>query len=63
MTTQPLKSVKTGEYFKRKLDAKTVYVRGGYDRATKTFECHDAEDINRTIFIKADKPVFVDFCY
>lgn len=58
-----IKSVKPGEYIKRKADAQTVYIKGAYDRATKSFECTDTNDINRQIYIKANKPVFVGFTY
>lgn len=58
-----IKSVAPGEYIKRKADAKTVYIKGAYDRATKSFECTDVEDINRHVYIKADKPVFIGFTY
>lgn len=58
-----IKSVKQGEYIKRKADAKTVFIKGAYDRATKSFECIDTEDMNRQVYIKADKPVFIGFTY
>jgi hypothetical protein len=58
-----IKSVKPGDYIKRKIDAQTVYIKGAYDRATKSFSCVDANDMNREIFIKSDKPVFVGFTY
>lgn len=58
-----IKSVKPGDYIKRKIDAQTVYVRGGYDRATKSFSCTDVNDMNREIFIKSDKSVFIGFTY
>ena len=58
-----IKSVKPGEYIKRKADAQTVYIKGAYDRASRSFSCVDADDINREIFIKADKPVFIGFTY
>ena len=58
-----IKSVKPGDYIKRKIDAQTVYIKGAYDRATKSFECTDTNNINRQIYIKADKPVFVGFTY
>lgn len=58
-----IKAVKPGDYIKRKHDAKTVYIKGGYIRALKGFECTDAEDINKTIVIKSDKLVFVGFTY
>lgn len=58
-----LKSVKSGDYVKRKADSKAVYVKGAYDRTTKSFELLDAEDISRSIYVKASKPVYVDFTY
>jgi hypothetical protein len=58
-----IKAAKPGEYIKRKADAQTVYIKGAYDRASRSFSCVDADDINREIFIKADKPVFIGFTY
>jgi hypothetical protein len=58
-----LKSVKPGDYVKRKADSKAVYIKGDYDRTTKSFELVDVEDINRVVYIKANKPVYVGFTY
>ena len=63
MQNVTIKSVKPGDYIKRKEDAKTVYIKGAYDRATKSFECADTDDMNRVIYIKSDKLVFVGFTY
>lgn len=63
MQTVTLKAVKTGDYIKRKADAKGIYIKGAYDRTTKSFSCIDVEDICREIFIKANKPVFIGFTY
>ena len=63
MQTINLKNVKPGEYIKRKADAKTVYIKGSYDRASKCFELQDTEDMNRCVYVKADKPVFIGFTY
>jgi len=63
MQQQAIRDIKAGEYFKRKADAKSVYVKGHYDRATKSFSAIDTEDTSREIFIKATKPVFVGFDY
>lgn len=55
---------KAGENFiKRKPDAKAVYVVNHYDKASKTFSCSDYDDMNKEIFIKADKTVFVGFTF
>lgn len=58
-----LKSLKKGELFKRKSAAKAIYQKGHYDRGSKTYCCSDVEDMNREIFIKGDKEVFVEFEY
>ena len=58
-----LKNVKPGDYVKRKADSKAVYIKGAYDRTTKSFELKDVEVINRCVYVKADKTVFVGFTY
>jgi small nuclear ribonucleoprotein (snRNP)-like protein len=63
MKQQTIKTIKKGEYIKRKPDAKAVYIRGEYCRISKAYSCIDADDMNREIFIKGDKIVFVGFTY
>ena len=58
-----LKSVKPGDFVKRKADSKAVYIKGAYDRTTKSFELIDTDDINKVVYIKADKLVYVGFTY
>ena len=58
-----LKNVKPGDYVKRKSDSKAVYIKGAYDKTTKSFELQDTEDMNRFVYIKADKLVYVGFTY
>ena len=58
-----LRNVKPNDFVKRKLDSKVVYRKGTYDRTTKSFELIDCDDVCRTIFVKADKPVVVGFTY
>jgi len=55
------KNIAKGELVKRKADAKTVYIRGDYDRATKTYSLIDYNDICREIFVKANKPLYIGF--
>jgi hypothetical protein len=59
----PLKDVPKGEYIRRKLDAKTTYVRGDFDRSTKTYSLSDCEDFCREIFLKGTTLVWVGFEY
>lgn len=61
MQTIEIRNTNKGEYIKRKADALTVYVRGEYDRATKSFCCYAFDDISKCIYIKANKPVFIGF--
>lgn len=63
MQTIALRHVKPGDYVKRKADAKSIYVKREYDKSTKSFCLVDVEDINRCIYVKADKPVVVGFTY
>jgi hypothetical protein len=58
-----IKYLPKGEYFKRKPDAKSIYVRGEYVREEKKYSCYDTEDINREIFLKGDTVVYVGFTY
>jgi len=58
-----LKNVKPGDFVKRKADSKAVYIKGAYDRTTKSFELQDTEDMNRFVYIKASKLVYVGFTY
>jgi len=63
MKTIALRNVIKGDYVKRKADSKAVYIKGDYDKTTKSFELIDVEDICRCIYVKADKPVVVGFTY
>lgn len=63
MESKALKDVKAGDYIKRKADAQTIYKKGAYDRSSKSYSCSDVDDMNREVFIKADKLVFVGFTY
>lgn len=59
-----LKELKKGDFFKLKdSDTATVYVRGEYDRSTKTYSCFKFEDVNDERFFKGSKKVFVGFTF
>jgi hypothetical protein len=58
-----LRKIKQGEVFKRKPDAKGLFVKGDYDRGTKSFSCSDYNDMNRELFIKSTKLVWLGFEY
>lgn len=63
MQNVKINQVKSGDYIMRTATAKTVYIRGDYDRASKSYECTDTNDMNRSIFIKSGKMVFIGFTY
>ena len=61
-----IKTIKKGEFFKREIKGQPterVYIRGDYDRATKTYNAYAFDDINAEIFIKADKYVYIGFTF
>ena len=63
MEKTAIKNLKKGEFIKRTETAKEVYIKGDYDRATKSFSCISYFDINKEIFIKANKEVFYGFTF
>ena len=63
MEKTAIKNLKKGEFIKRTETAQRVYIKGDYDRATKSFSCIAYDDINQEIFIKADKVVFYGFTF
>ena len=66
MKTTEIKNLKKGEFFKRLIKGQPterVYIKGDYDRATKTYSATAYDDINQEIFIKANKLVAYDFIF
>jgi hypothetical protein len=58
-----IKDAPRGEYIKRKADSKIIYIKGDYDRASRSYCCTDVNDICRSVYIKVDKQIFVGFDY
>lgn len=66
MEQKQIKELKKGEFFKRNIKgqpSEKIYIKGDYDRATKSYSATAYDDINQEIFIKANKYVFVDFTF
>lgn len=66
MEQTQIKNLKKGEFIKRAIKGKPseqVYIKGDYDRQTKSYSCIAYDDINKEIFIKADKIVFYGFTF
>jgi hypothetical protein len=64
MIKKQLSEIKKGEYIKLVFKggpANTIWVRGHYDRATKSYSLYDFENVNREIFRKKSTSVFTDF--
>ena len=60
-----IRSLKQGDYFRRKIASKTEFIREHYNRKCKwegaaNFCCSDTEDMNRILFLKPSTHVFVE---
>lgn len=61
-----LKDLKKGEFIRPIRNGKAiqkVYIKGNYDKATKTYSLIDYEDINHEIFMKGNKEVLAGFIF
>jgi hypothetical protein len=58
-----LSKVKKGDYIKRKLDSKQVWIRDEYERSTKKYMVTDTDDIGRSMLLKGSTLVFIGFEY
>ena len=65
--TIKLKELKKGDFFTLKdisdPNDNQVYVKGDYDRSSKTYDCYCFGDINKFRSVKADKLVFIGFTF
>lgn len=65
--TAKIKDLKVGDYFTLKdyeePKESQVYVRGEYDRSSKTYSCCKFSDIAAERFFKGDKEVYIDFYF
>lgn len=59
-----LRNTRPGEYVRfNPTDTAPVWVRGGYDRSTKTVELRRFDDTNHTCNRKASTQVYVGFTF
>jgi hypothetical protein len=56
-----IENLNMGQFFKRKPDAKKVYVYNGYCRFDKKYVGNDWDDISRDMTFKKGTKVFVEF--
>lgn len=57
-----LRDCKKGEFIRRNIGG-PVWVRGEYDRSTKTFCVYKFDDVNHCANWKSGRLVFVDFSF
>lgn len=62
-----LKDLKNGDYFTIKSieypKESQVYIRGEYNKSSKTYSCCKFSDMNSERFFKGDKEIFTDFIF
>lgn len=62
-----LKELKKGDWFTLKdieyPKESQVYIRGEYDRSSKTYSCIKWNDMNEERFFKGTKKVFTEFTF
>ena len=67
MKTKELRALKKGEFFTKKAieypSDMQVFVKGDYDRETKSFWCHKFGDVNSGCLVKANKIVYTEFTF
>jgi len=64
MNATTIAKVPKGEYIKLKnSDTAPVWVRGDYDKSTRTYELHRFDDVNRRTYKKGSTQVFTGFTF
>lgn len=51
------------DYGEQEVKENVVWVRGEYDRSSKTFSCVKFEDVNHEHFFKGNKVVYTDLYF
>lgn len=71
MKQTTIKALKVGEFFTLKpyddteneVPSRLVWVRGEYDKGSKTFSCYKFDDINHESFFKGSRIVYSDIYF
>lgn len=62
-----IRDLKQGDYFTLKQIGEPkesqVWIRGEYDRSTRTYSATNFSDMNRERYFKGDKEVFTEFIF
>ena len=64
MEQMTIKAIPKGEFIKLN-DSETtpVWVRGEYDRSSRTYSIYKFDDINHEAFVRGSRSVFVGFTF
>lgn len=64
---QTIKEIKKGDFFTLKEISlpkeSQVYIKGDYDKSTKTYSCYKFSDVNSERFFKGSKEVYTGFTF
>ena len=71
MTQTTISKLKKGEFFTLKyfddseveVPETLVWIRGDYDRSSKTYSCYKFEDVNHENFFKGSRACFTDIFF
>ena len=64
MEQMTIKAIPKGEFIKLKdSDTSPVWVRGEYDRASRTYSIYKFDDVNQEAFVRGSRSVFVGFTF
>jgi hypothetical protein len=58
-----IRELPRGEVIKRKKDAHKMFIKGHYDRASKSFAVWNVDDMNEEYFVKSSVMVYAGFTY
>ena len=67
MKKATIKELKKGDFFTLKpiefAEEPQVWIRGEYDRSSKSYSCYKFEDVNHERFFSGKKEVYTDFIF
>lgn len=67
MEKATIKQLRKGDFFTLKpygeVKECNVWIRGDYDRSSKTYECYKFSDVNHIHFFKPNRFVYTDFIF
>lgn len=56
--------VNQGTYFKLKpTETAPVWIRGEYDKSSKSYSCYKYDDVNHEKFLKGNRDIYINFTF